>query len=322
MRMHLRPFVVLMFGVMWLSCDGEADQTDATAEPVVLAANQFSFTEHRNRVILPVRINNSREINTILDSGMPIEGIYLFRAGMEQELALPNVREVRVPGAGDGEASQAKQFLDAKLSMGEMVFDSQMVVIAQSDFVQNFHNEGVLGQTLFGHYAVEVDWDRMVVTLHDPGTFQPDSTWEVLPLTFNEKGTAFVEAFVSVNGEDEIPVTMYLDIASGDDLELLIRENQKFALPENLEEKYLGTGLSGDIHGYEGQVASFRLGPFELANVVTAFSPAEIRSRQGDADGIIAGGTLRNFNVVYDWLGRRLCLKPNGRFNGSTTGEV
>lgn len=299
--------------VMAASCS-ESEQA-ANTEEANLAANQFNFELERSRVILPVSVNGSRPLRVILDSGMPFDGVYMFHKELEQELQLATVRDVQVPGAGDGEASQAKQFIGTTLTMGEMAFDSQMVIIAQSGGVQSFPTDGVLGYTLFGHYAVEVDCDRMVITLHDPEQFAPDDSWTVLNMTFNESGIAFVDAVIAVTEGEEIPMSLYLDIASGDALELLIKDDQKFTLPDNLEEKYLGTGLSGDIHGYEGMIAKLKLGPFELTDVVTAFAPTEIRSRQEGADGILAHDALRRFNVIYDWTGKRLCLKPNKSFD-------
>jgi hypothetical protein len=58
-----------------------------------------------------------------------------------------------------------------------------------------------------------------------------------------------------------------------------------------------------------------KIGPFRLENVVTAFPPAEVRSKQEGADGIIGNDLMRRFNVIFDYGNKRLYLKPNRHFD-------
>jgi len=69
--------------------------------------------------------------------------------------------------------------------------------------------------------------------------------------------------------------------------------------------------VSGDIHGKRGRVAWLKLGPYTLRNVATAFAPAEVRSRQRGADGVLGNDAIRRFNVIFDYAGESLYLKPN-----------
>jgi hypothetical protein len=102
-----------------------------------------------------------------------------------------------------------------------------------------------------------------------------------------------------------------MDIASGDALELLVRDVTKFTDPENLKNEYLGTGLSGDIHGGRGRAHMFKIGPYELYDIPALYPPAEIRSKQEGADGIIGCQLLRRFNVVYNYFESKMYIKPN-----------
>jgi len=78
-----------------------------------------------------------------------------------------------------------------------------------------------------------------------------------------------------------------------------------------LEEVYLGRGLSGDIMGKRGIIAKVIIGPYELKNVTAAFADAAVRSKQRGADGVIANNLLRRFNLIFDYAGKKLYLKPN-----------
>lgn len=278
------------------------------------ATLKVPFNLDRNRVIIPTGVNGSRPLNLILDTGMPFDGVYLFHKELSDEIDMTDAIEVRVPGAGSGEASTAMMIESGTLTFGEVTVDSQKVIISGSEYTQTFPTDGVIGWNLFGHYTVEIDYDLEIITLHDSSWARADSTWSVLPLTL-KNNVPFLEGRIEVVEGEIIPVTLYIDLASGDALELLVKENQKFTMPEDLDSSYLGTGLSGDIHGSRGRCRNLWLGNYQLEDVSTAFAPEEIRSKQEGADGILGDDSIRRFNVIFDYAGEKLYLKPNKYFD-------
>ena len=278
------------------------------------ADRKLSFELDRHKVILPVRINGSRPLRVILDSGMPGEGVVLFKKELGKELNLSASNLYQIRGAGRGEESTAIKVDSQRLAIGESEFLDQPVIILQNDIMSGFPTDGVIGNTIFGRHAVHFDFEKKLITLRESGSFRPDPSWETLAMTFNEHGIPFIQALVSIRGEKEIPLHVYIDIASSEALELLTRPDQKFSLPENLVTRYLGRGLSGDITGQFGRIACLKLGSFVLEDVPTAFPKASVRSRQPDADGIICNDALLRFHVVFDFAAGKLYLKPNNRF--------
>lgn len=281
------------------------------------SARKIPFEIDRSKVILPLRINESRPLKVILDSGMPGRGVLLFKKELGEELNLRGGENYQIRGAGRGIRSSVIRVDSQLLSIGDVEFSNQTVMILQSDTMGGFSTDGVIGNSIFGPHAVRFDFEDKMISLMAPGSFRPDGSWEALDMTFNDHGIPFIQAGVSVSGEKEIPLHVYIDSASGEALELLVRPEQKFALPEDVESRYLGRGLSGDISGLFGQVARLRLGSFVLENVPTAFPQAAVRSRQPGADGIVCNGALLRFHVVFDFSKEKLYLKPNDLFNTS-----
>ncbi|MFH2035986.1 MAG: hypothetical protein ABIJ45_06250 [Candidatus Zixiibacteriota bacterium] len=277
------------------------------------AAKIINFRLDRNRIIIPTVINGSRELNLILDTGMPFDGVYLFHKELNDEIKLENTINVHVPGAGDGEASEAIMADSQIVSCGEMNFNNQRVIIAQSATTQSFPTDGVVGQTILGHYIIKIDFDSLKMTLFEPKTFIPDSSWFIINLEY-KKGIPFLKAEVEVIKGEKVAIDIYMDISAGEPLELLVKDHAKFTVPDNLEQKYLGTGLSGDIHGGIARIHSFSLGPYTLYDLPATFPPAEVRSKQEGADGILGNDALRRFNVVIDPFGRKLFIRPNQSF--------
>jgi hypothetical protein len=273
------------------------------------------FELERNRIILPVRFNRSPLLRIVLDTGMHFQGLLLYDKNLTDQLEPEDAIEVKVPGAGSGPPAVAVMADSASFFAGPVEFRDQRIIILQDGRMEGVPSDGVTGYSLFGNYIVRIDYDRMMIDLYDPEQFQPDPEKKWIPLTFRGNRIPWVEAAVSLQGEADIPVSMYIDLASGEALELLIREEMKYELPEDLEAVHLGTGLSGDIYGYQGRVASFRLGEFRLPDVSAAFAPGEVRSKQEGADGVIGNGLLDRFNLVFDYRNERLYLEPNDRFD-------
>lgn len=285
-----------------------------TSAPSSARKVEIPFKLIRNVIILPVRIGDSREFKIVLDTGMPFEGLLLYSKELKDSITLENAIEVLVPGAGSDSGSTAIMADSISFFVGPQEFTNQKLIILQTDRMKGFTSEGVTGYSLFGNYIVEIDYDRLIITLHE-SEVKVNSPWERVALTFKEHKIPWIEATVNINGDEEVPISCYIDLASSDALELLIKENMKFPLPVNLENTYLGRGLSGDIHGQTGKIHSLKLGSFYLEDVETAFAPAEIRSKQENADGVLGNNVLRRFNVIFDYERARLYIKPNEYFS-------
>jgi hypothetical protein len=293
----------------------EAPNTRTVSHQEGTASVTIPFTVDRNRVIVPATVNSPRVLKLVLDTGMGIDGMLIFRGDLKDSLGFGKTFEAKVPGAGGGKPSTAVVADSMSFRTGEVEHKDQRIIVLQKTRLRSRTTDGVIGYSLLGHYALEIDYDRMLMTLHEPESFQADSTWEAIPLTFNKRHLPFLKNSVVIKDEDPIPMDMYIDFAAGEAVELLVHPDMKFTLPEKTEESYLGTGLSGDIYGKKGRIAKLTLGSYELHDVVAAIAPAKIRSKQKGADGILGSDALRRFNLVFDYAHSTLWVKPNSHFD-------
>lgn len=276
---------------------------------------KIPFELSRNKIIIPVQVNDSREMKIILDTGMPSTGLLLFDSALIDELGLSGGKKYLIDGAGKGMTTYSFMFEGAKLTLGEADFFEQKLLILQSDTMAGTPTDGVVGNTLFGSSAVKIDYEKKIITLTDPSKLNVDHTWEEIDLTFNKNGIPFVNAQISAEGETLTGVSLYIDSASSEALELLVKPDMKFSLPEDLEDRYLGRGLSGDFFGLFGRINTLKIGSFILREVPTAFPKTKVRSRQKGADGILCNKTLQKFNLIFDYSGKKLYIKPNLNFS-------
>ncbi len=300
LRIALSFLLLLLF-----SCSGFA--SDAGIETGL----PFELKDHR--LFIPVQIEDSRPLLLFLDTGLTYPGIFLFHEEIINELVLPEYMDVLVPGAGDEEPSPAVMADSVTLRLGDILLHNQWVVISRGERTQDFPSDGIIGGTLFTGFAVEVDHNAQRMHLHNADDFHADSTWTILPVELR-KGIPWIDAHLDIDGSSEEAIRVYIDLADDIPLHLLTGPNRRFQMPNQGKMVYLGTGLSGDIHGKHGRVASLRLGPHQLSGVTMAYAPGDTRSKQDGADGIVGNGLLERFHLVFDYQRRRILIKPNTRF--------
>ena len=287
---------------------------NASTKTANTSLKQAPFKLERNKIIIPTSINHSRPFNLILDTGMRFDGVYLFHEKFTEEIDMTDAIEVQVGGAGAGDPSTAMMIESGHVAFGDAEFDGQRVIISKSPHTQGFPTDGVIGWNLFGHYTIKIDYDKKLIDLLDTNYVHSDTSWKTIPIVLKED-IPFLESIVEVVPGEYVPMSLYIDLASGDALELLTRPDQKYTMPDNLEEHYLGTGLSGDINGYYGRCKSLQLGDYTLHDIKTAFAPAKVRSKQQGADGILGNDCIRRFNVIFDYTHDQLYIKPNSYFD-------
>jgi hypothetical protein len=304
------PGWILMFvSLLFPHLSAHSADTEEVLPTITRETIRIPFTVERGKLILPVSIKESEPLKVILDTGMSYDGILLFKSKYIEAFGVSRSVEYGIGGAGGDGTSRAVTAEGITFSSGTAVFRDQLLIILTDENMEGFPTDGVTGYTLLGHYTLEIDQDRSEIRLHDPDTFELEGEWERLPLTFRENMIPWVNVTVEIEGSEPVILSCYIDSASGETIELLTRESNRFTLPSDLEPVYLGRGLSGDIHGHRGAVKAVRLGNLVVEKPEAVFAPAEIRSKQPGADGVIGNGLLKQFNIIFDYKNNVMYLK-------------
>ncbi len=276
---------------------------------VAAARREIPFETQGGVVLVPVRVGSSRILRVVLDTGMGFDGVLLYEP-LTDSATVARAASVLIPGAGAGEPARGLMAESASFRAGPVDFPGQRLVWLTDGTMAGFSSDGVMGYSLFGHWQVEIDYDRSVIVLHEPGSFRPDSSWTTLPMTLRKNSVPWVKLRASIAGEEPVELDCYLDLAANRAVEFLVRDGAKFPVPASLEPEYLGRGLSGDINGWRGRAALVALDTFEFRDLAVVFAPNEVRSKQPGADAVIGGALLGRFNTVYDYAAGRLYIRP------------
>jgi len=280
-----------------------------------LKHHSFPFKYVNNKVLVPVNIGNSRTFNLILDSGFGFDGIILFKSELADSINLERRISVQIPGAGDGPPSQAIMSDSMRFNSGTCEFNNQRIIILQNDNFKGSASDGVIGYSYFGHYKVEVDYDNKIIILHDSDEIIDDSGWETIPLTLNENNRPFLNIYISIDNEEPVMLYVYIDFAASLSVELTVKPDMKFKLPEKYEADFGGYGLSGVVQGKTARISKYKIGSYEFNNATATFFEGNSRSKEKNADGVISNDALRRFNLIFDYQNKKLLIKPNNYFN-------
>lgn len=283
---------------------------------------EVAISLERHKILVPVQIAGAPPLRMILDTGMGFDGLLIFDPQKRSLLEGMAVQQAQIGGAGDGSASQAWVAEQGRFFIGDLSFENQRIIILSGNGLADFPTDGVIGYSLFGHYAVEIDYARSVMRLHPPQGFSPDSSFTAIPLVFKQNRIPWIRGKMAVFADDSLSAAeFYIDSASGETVEVLLRDDRGPVLPPGLPARSLGRGLSGEITGHDGTIHLLALGRFSLTNLPAVFTPAVVRSRQPGADAILANGLLRRFHLVFDYTGSRLWLKPCSVLDGPKGSE-
>lgn len=277
-------------------------------------AQTFPIKMERNKTILPVTIGDVGPLNILFDSGLSFDGLMIYNPDLRDSIRLNNSIEVQIPGAGSGAPSIALMDSSASFFVGGIEFKNQKIIVLQNDIYKGFPTDGIIGYSILGHYITEIDYDTEQITLHNPENFSPDESWYSIPIYFKDNPIPWIDVSVSIEGEELTKISTYIDLAAGDAIVLLEKDEMKFSLPKETKEILLGRGLSGDIYGKEGKISKLKIGSFELHEVTAKIAPARVRSKQVGADAVIGNDALRRFNLIFDYSNKILYIKPNKYF--------
>ncbi|HSG26922.1 MAG TPA: hypothetical protein VLA34_00480 [Candidatus Krumholzibacterium sp.] len=279
-------------------------------------AEVIPFEEVRGKTHVTVRIGGVEIPDILLDTGFAFDGLMVYNPDYQDSLDLAGAVEVQIGGAGSGDASKAMMIDGGEFVLGGVRMTGQRIIMLRGDHYRGFPSNGIIGYSIFGHYAAELDFDRKVIVLHDPAGPGPGEGWAAVPIYFKENNIPWVDAAVVIEDEPPVTLSMYIDYAMGTPVLLLEKPGMKFSVPDGTTEEFLGRGLSGDIYGRTGRIAKLIIGPYELRDVTASFADEKVRSKQPGADAILGVRSLRRFNLIFDYAGKKLYIRPNGNFGG------
>ncbi len=277
------------------------------------------FELANRHIMLKVKVNDSRPLSFVLDTGDQYAIINLDRA---KELGLKLQGQVRMGGAGAG-LSIGSFVKEATFTIPGFAGFSQPLAMALpiGNFAQRLGQDfdGIIGSEFIKEFVVEIDYLSQTLKLHDRDKFVYHGSGESVPIQLDPHGHPLVEAEVTPTNGQPIKGRFVIDIGSGLALALyspFVAEHKLLGPTRKTIRALGGAGAGGAVYGRIGRVAELKLGKYRLPNIITMFSEDKAGAFASSAlAGNIGARITGKFKVFLDYSRKRIILEPNSSFD-------
>ena len=170
--------------------------------------------------------------------------------------------------------------------------------------------DAVLGDKFFRRFVVEIDFQKNMLTLHEPGLYRYTGKGQRVPIEYSDNHI-YTMASVQVSGSRSIQGRFMVDCGSmtGVILSTTFIKQQSLSPPADAKEISL-CGIGGSSSSLMGTLDDLQIGEYKIKKPVTLFSQAigGVLTRT-DIAGSIGNGILRNFRVIFDYSRREMILE-------------
>lgn len=281
---------------------------------------KIPFKLVHNLIVIPVRINDSRPLNFILDSG--VNSTLITQLHYTDSLSLNNSRKITVQGLGEGYNLEALVSDGNSMYMHNIKGENQEVYVLLEDIFNlstrmGMPVHGIIGYDIFKNFIVKINYSTQVITLYRPDTKLRISKKAEVHELHIEDCKAYVFAHLKQYNGESLKVKLVVDTGASHSLSLYLPTNEKLKLPPKVMEAYLGRGLSGDINGKIGRLNGMSLGRYEFADLPASYPNEEairVALNIANRNGNLGSDILKRFTVIFDYPHNRLVLLPNRKF--------
>ena len=286
----------------------------AALQPAASLPVTIPFEVANRHVVVQVKVNGSRPLSFLLDTGA---NAAIIRLETARELGLTLHGEASAGGAGPG--SVAGQMVKGA-SWSLVGFDrfSQPVTLALPLTLLptglGRPIDGIIGGEFIKQFVLELDYQARSIRLHDRKRFRYDGPGETVPIELTPSAAPVVTATLTPLGGAPIRHRFMLDIGSG----LALAIHTPFVAEHNLLGGGIPTirasgmaGAGGVSVGRLGRVAAFEIGSFKLENVIALFSQDKIGAFANPSlAGNIGAQIASRFRLILDYSRKRIMLEP------------
>ena len=276
-----------------------------------------------NRLILiPVQINGSDTLQFIFDTGL--ENSIICELEPDEVIELKQAREVRISGIRSGDTIDAIQSTGNHLRIGDLDIGDQDYIILSRNVLQLSRKmgtkiHGLLNLQAFRDFITEIDYERQLMTLYQPGYFREHKSLEGytslrMDLT---GGVPSIAATVLAEKDISFPVRLILDTGAGHALSLNAGLLPGFSIPSTSQPAYLGWDFNGPISGRVARITGLELGTYHLPEVPVSYPDRQASLHEGKVNGPngrLGAELLRRFKLMLDFPSNSIHLLANKAF--------
>ncbi len=279
---------------------------------------------YHNLILIPLRINNSMEMNFILDTG--VKTTIFTEPLLADFLSFGKTRKIKVIGLGEGTAIEASVASNLKITLPGGIEGQGMSMVILPENTISFSSMfgepvyGIIGYEMFKQFVIEIDYYNSYIRLHKPSKHKPHKAATIIPIQIERTKPYIETTVVAQNGTEK--TRLLIDTGASQAVSLW---HGQVEVPLKTIDAYLGQGLSGNIFGRLGRIKGFQIGEFYFEDVVAAYpeeSSLKMVKNPGDWQGNLGAAILKRFSVTFDYPKSRILLRKNANYKKPFTYNI
>lgn len=269
-------------------------------------------------IVVPVKINNSRPLSFVFDTGDKVGIVDIARA---KELGLDLHGQVRIGGAGS-DTLLGSYVRGATWKLQGFEDFSQPVALAiplgrlAARFGHDF--DGIIGSDFIKQFVIEVDYQARVLKLHAKDGFIYSGSGESIPIQLDGHGYPILDAEITPRNGLPIKGKFILDLGSGGALALhspLVKEHRLLQANHHTIRAIGVGGAGGESLARLGRVAELKIGKFKIAGPTALLSQDKAGAfANASLAGNIGQRIASKFKLFLDYERQRIILEPASTF--------
>jgi hypothetical protein len=254
----------------------------------------FKFQKYGNLILLPVTINDTIQVNLILDTGC--RNLLLFGKRFEKLFKITPGQKIQIAGLGDGQSLLGKISLDNKVSIHAVLGEKiPIVIVANQNLFSKYSNvHGIIGYDIFIKFEIEFNSISRLITFRPAAVAEISSEYTKIPLRI-EDTRPLIQSTILFSDHESLTSDLMLD--TGSSLGLFLKANNKKISSNGNTKKILGSGLNGSIMGSETRAEKIILETFEIKRTIIAgvtWSPWY-------NDGSVGMEIMKDYTIVLNY---------------------
>ena len=270
------------------------------------------FKMVRNMIVVKTMIDGKGPFNFIIDSGVGI--IIITDPTLIDSVGTKSARVIKLSGLGD--ANDVNAVINSNLNFnisGIKGINLSAAVLKKDRFgLSNYTGmpiHGLIGYDFFNSLAVKFNFFDSTLTVARSGYFKEFKKGYKIPLEV-QQGKPYITATIKYAGIPPTESKLVVDFGAGHPL-LLENINTNNTLPKKYIAANLGMGFTGPISGLLSRVEEVTIGKYHFKNVITSFTIKDTTKKSDfDRDGNLGLGILKRFDLILDYSGNSMYLKP------------
>jgi predicted aspartyl protease len=278
------------------------------------------FEIYNNLIIIPIKMNGL-PLKFLLDTG--VGNTILVKREFAEFIGLQFDRQIFMVGADRNKVMTAYVSNNVHISLGDIVNEREMLLTLQEDYLEfdrlfGADVQGIIGFEIFKQFVVRINYTTQTLTLYKKETFKAPRNKKFKSHFISIENTKpYIRACLTLENKDTFSGRFLLDTGASLDLLLDINSNDKITFPQKVIHDNMGHGLGGALEGKIGRMEKIDFSSFSFEGVIAFYQNDTLLNeliRYEKRNGIIGGGILSRFTVIFDYANNVVYFKKNAKY--------